>query len=202
MNKQLKARLLKQLHQWHWVSSAIALVGMLLFSITGITLNHAADIESSPKVTSAVLEVPMALLDELPALQGKAPLPSALAEWLAQALDIGVGNALAEWSSDEIYLGLPRPGGDAWLSIDLDSGELEYENTSRGMISYLNDLHKGRNTGVVWFWFIDVFAVASIVFSVTGLFLLQMHASRRPSTWPLVGAGLVIPFLIAVLFIH
>ncbi|NIV36045.1 MAG: hypothetical protein GWN58_43325, partial [Anaerolineae bacterium] len=29
------------LRQWHWISSALCLVGMLLFSVTGITLNHA-----------------------------------------------------------------------------------------------------------------------------------------------------------------
>ncbi|RKW98339.1 hypothetical protein D9B85_13640, partial [Corynebacterium diphtheriae] len=28
------------------------------------------------------------------------------------------------------------------------------------------------------------------------------HAGNRPSTWPLVGLGLVIPLLLALLFIH
>ena len=42
---------LKTLHQWHWISSAICLMAMLLFSITGFTLNHAAQIESTPQVT-------------------------------------------------------------------------------------------------------------------------------------------------------
>lgn len=43
---------LKQLHQWHWISAALSLVGMLLFAITGITLNHAGQIEAEPKVVS------------------------------------------------------------------------------------------------------------------------------------------------------
>lgn len=34
------------LRQWHWVSSALCLAGMLLFAVTGITLNHATDIEA------------------------------------------------------------------------------------------------------------------------------------------------------------
>ena len=37
---------LRTLHQWHWISSAICLLGMLLFTITGITLNHASRIEA------------------------------------------------------------------------------------------------------------------------------------------------------------
>jgi uncharacterized protein len=32
---------LRQLTQWHWISAAISLIGMILFAATGITLNHA-----------------------------------------------------------------------------------------------------------------------------------------------------------------
>jgi hypothetical protein len=97
---------------------------------------------------------------------------------------------------------LPRPGGDAWLSLDRKTGEARYELTDRGWISYLNDLHKGRNTGAVWSLFLDLFAVACIVFCLTGLVLLQLLSHARPSTWPLVGLGLLIPALIAIAFIH
>ena len=109
---------------------------------------------------------------------------------------------LTEWSAEEIYLSLPRPGGDAWLSIDRETGAVEYESTSRGAVSYLNDLHKGRNAGPAWGWFLDVFAVACLVFCITGLFLLHLHARQRRMTWPLVGLGLMIPLLIALLLIH
>ncbi len=77
-----------------------------------------------------------------------------------------------------------------------------YERTDRGWIAYLNDLHKGRNTGTAWSWFIDLFAVASLVFCLTGLVLLQLHARHRPMTWPVTGMGLVIPLLLALYFIH
>ena len=30
-----RAYWLKTLHQWHWISSAICLLGMLLFAVTG-----------------------------------------------------------------------------------------------------------------------------------------------------------------------
>ena len=57
-------------------------------------------------------------------------------------------------------------------------------------------------TMAVWFWFIDVFAVACIVFAVTGFGLTWLHARQRPSTWPLLGLGLLIPVVIALIFIH
>ena len=73
----------------------------------------------------------------------------------------------AEWSEDEVYVSLPRPGGDAWMTIDLACGEVTHELTDRGWISYFNDLHKGRNTGAAWSLFIDVFAFAALIFAVS-----------------------------------
>ena len=204
-----RAYWLKTLHEWHWVSSALCLVGLLLFSITGFTLNHAGQIEAKPKVENRLAQVDELLLHEvmqqLPAAlasQGRAELPLPLQSWLREKWDIATAGREAEWSKEEIYLSLPRPGGDAWLRLNLQDGELEYERTDRGWLSYFNDLHKGRNTGAAWSWFIDVFAAAALVFSITGLFILKMHAGNRPFTWPMTAMGLVIPLLLALLFIH
>ncbi len=196
---------LGSLREWHWISSAICLVGMLLFAITGITLNHAAQIPATPVVTTVEAEIPEQFLQSLHAselVDDEAPLPVELSEWLYEHHNIYSANKNAEWSDEEIYLSLPRPGGDAWLNIDLTTGAFEYELTERGWISYLNDLHKGRNTGTAWSWFIDMFAVACIIFCITGLLLLKRYAGGRPTTWPLVGLGLVLPWVLILLFIH
>lgn len=194
---------LRQLHQWHWISAAICLVAMLLFSVTGITLNHATSIEATPHISTGKATMPTSVLKSLSTHQeGNAPLPMTAATWLSDALPLTVGNQAAEWSMDEVYIALPRAGGDGWISIDRVTGAVEYERTDRGWVSYLNDLHKGRNTGAAWRWFIDVFAVACLVFTVSGLFLLQMHARQRRSTWPWVALGLVLPALIALIFVH
>ncbi len=202
--KARRAWYLKQLHAWHWISAAISLVGMLLFAITGITLNHAASITAEPRVTEGAATLPPSLLAQLadaPA-DSHAPLPPPVAAHLAETTKLNPHGRAAEWSDDEVYVGMPGPGRDAWISIDRASGEVMSEATDRGWISYLNDLHKGRNTGDAWFWFIDIFAVACIVFTITGLLLLQLHARHRPSTWPIVGLGLAIPVAIALFFIH
>ena len=57
-NQQRRAFWLKHLHQWHWISSAICLIGMLLFAVTGFTLNHAAQIEASPSVVTQQATAP------------------------------------------------------------------------------------------------------------------------------------------------
>lgn len=200
-----RAYWLKTLHQWHWISSALCLIGMLLFAFTGITLNHAADIPATPVVQNQALKLPtelkaaLAVKDDEP---DNAALPPELRAWLGRELDLNLPTTEAEWSPEEIYLSLPRPGGDAWLRIERESGAVEYERTDRGWISYFNDLHKGRHTGLAWKWFLDVFSVACLVFCITGLFILKFHATARPTTWPMVGAGLVIPLLLVILFIH
>ena len=202
--KSRKAFWLKQLHMWHWMSSAVSLIGLLLFAITGFTLNHAADIEGAPVVTQKSAQIPPALLTRLKASvpdAEKAPLPPSVVQWIEGSFAVKASSE-AEWSEGEVYLPAPRPGGDAWVAIDLATGEASSEITSRGWISYLNDLHKGRNSGGEWSLFIDIFAFACLVFAITGLFLLQLHSAKRKSTWPLVGFGLAIPAAIAIIFIH
>jgi hypothetical protein len=195
---------LKHLHRWHWISAALCLIAMLLFSITGITLNHASQIATTPEVTTLNEKLPTDLLARIARATDaeKAPLPPAIADWLEARMGVRDAGRDAEWSDEEIYLSLPRPGGDAWLRIGLEDGEAEYELTDRGWISYLNDLHKGRHTGAAWSWFIDIFAAAALLFSITGLLILKMHAGNRPFTWPMVAMGLLAPLLLALLFIH
>lgn len=199
---QTRAAILRQTARWHWISAAVSLIGMLLFAATGITLNHAGAIEGTPRRTERTAQAPEPVLQALRGA-GAGALPAVARDWSREALEATIPAAAGvEWSDEEAYVALPGPGSDAWVSIDLASGEALYERTDRGPVAYLNDLHKGRNTGPAWSWFIDIFAIACVVFCVTGLILLQLHAHARRSTWPLVGAGLLIPLLLALFLIH
>ncbi|MFN3932149.1 MAG: PepSY-associated TM helix domain-containing protein [Brevundimonas sp.] len=195
---------LKQLHQWHWISAALSLIGLLLFAVTGITLNHAAQIPAEPVTVEQTATLPAPLTERLAAFPEETtdPVPDAVARWASDAFKVSIAGRPTETTADEIYVALAEPGGDGWLTIDRATGEALRERTTRGWVAWLNDLHKGRNTGPVWYWFIDVFAVACVVFAVTGFALALMHARQRPSTWPLLGLGLLIPAVIALLFIH
>lgn len=194
---------LKQLHTWHWMSAAVALVGMLLFAATGITLNHATAITATPTTIDRSGTLPPPLVRELrsPAATD-APLPPRVAAAVREAVGIDPAGRPGEWSDADVYVAMPRPGGDAWVSIDRTSGAITSEVTSRGWIAWANDLHKGRNTGAAWSWFLDVFAAACILFTLTGLLLLQLHARHRRATWPIVAAGVVIPLGLILVFIH
>jgi len=217
---------LKTLHQWHWISAAFSLAGMVLFAATGLTLNNAALVESAPRIENRQLVLPAAMLADLnkqidqninqakssdpasdvatadAARLSPARLSPPIRRWLEDELDVRLNNRPLEISGGELYLPLPQPGADAWLSIALDSGAVEYERSDRGWIAYFNDLHKGRHSGGAWGWFIDVFALACLVFALTGLALLAFHARQRRSTWPLTALGLLAPLILMLLFIH
>lgn len=192
----------REMRRWHWISAAVCLAAVLLFSTTGITLNHAASIPARPDVTIRSAALPADLLAALPAPGAGSPLAPALRDWLEEQVGADVSARPIESSDDEVYLSMPSPGVDAWLAIDRTSGTLEYEATDRGWIAFFNDVHKGRHTGLAWRLFIDVVALACVVFSLTGLVLLQAAARQRKSTWPLVGGGFALVGALLIFFLH
>lgn len=202
MNSRRRMQVYRTSHWLHWTSAAICLAALLLFSITGITLNHASAIGGQPVVTSGDAQLPQPLRGLLTGNEARASLPAPLADWMSSQFDIDTGNASVEWSEDELYVSAPGPGRDAWVSVDRASGLAKFERTDRGWIAYFNDLHKGRNAGVVWWVFIDVVAAACLFFSITGLVLLQIQARQRRATWPLVAGGVGLVVALMVFFAH
>jgi hypothetical protein len=189
-------------HWLHWTSAAICLAALLLISITGITLNHASAIGGEPVVTKREARLPQPLMGLVGGEDAPVRVPGPIVDWLDSEFDVDVARASVEWSDDELYVSAPGPGRDAWVSVDRATGAAQFEATDRGWLAYFNDLHKGRNTGIVWWIFIDVVAAACLFFSITGLILLQVQARQRKSTWPLVGSGVLIMVVVMVLFAH
>lgn len=190
--------------QWHWISAAVCLAGMFMFAITGITLNHAADIFVEPQKHEVESLIPETLLPSLQSNDSEwLAMPRTVNQWLGEEYGIQVpSDVKGEFDGIEYYFAWPGPGKDSWLSVDVETGDFIYESTDRGWIAYFNDLHKGRNTGTVWAWFIDIFAAAVIIFSVTGLQLLLKQAPHKKSTWPITALGVLAPVVIMLLFIH
>lgn len=197
---------------WHWIASAVCLIATLGFALTGITLNHASRVEATPTKTTFEMELPPATHQALVKRQqellqtthsAEASLPSVFRQWYQQqAFGMRLTGVEAEWDMYEVYVGLPQAGGDRWFRVDLESGELYQENIDRGWVAYFNDLHKGRNTSGAWVSMLDILAIIMLVYAITGLILLKRYAKGRKSTWPLVIAGLIIPWLFLMVPAH
>ena len=191
-----------QLRQWHWISSAICMAGLLLFAVTGYTLNHAADFEAQPKTVCVEKVLDAATLQALARARDKSALPSVVVAAVKAETGADIAKRPADVSEDEVFVDLAGPGVGSSVTIIPETGELIYERTTRGTIAVLNDLHKGRHTGVVWSWFIDILALACVVFSLTGLGLLWVYSKNRAITWPLVVGGIALPLILFLLFVH
>ena len=202
MNSRRRMLLYRTMHSWHWISAAICLAGLLLFCITGITLNHADAITAHPQVIKKSARLPESLHASLAQGQPGDALPDVLADWIEDEFDIDTAGAGVEWSPDELYVSAPGPGRDAWVMVDRASQDASSEVTDRGWVAYFNDLHKGRNTGLAWKIFIDVVAGACLFFALTGLVLLWIQARQRTSTWPLVSLGVAVLVVLMILFAH
>jgi len=203
MDSRRRMQLYRTMHLWHWISAAVCFAALTLFTVTGITLNHASAISAEPQVSNGSARLPENLRGMLAtaAPQAAAP-PAEIVAWAEDAFGLSLRDATAEWSEEELYLSAPGPGRDAWVTIDRASGVAKFEKTDRGWLAYFNDLHKGRNTGIAWTIFIDVVAAAVLFFSLTGLVLLWIQARQRTSTWPLVGGGIALVTALMVFFAH
>jgi hypothetical protein len=193
----------RQFRQWHWISSALVLALMLLFSVTGFTLNHPSWFEASPVSSARDMELSADLVEDLAKVETGSDLPSGLSARLSREAGVPIpGGSAALVEFEEMILDLGGPGVDATLSVDLVTGEAFYERIDNGLVAKLNDLHKGRDTGLAWGLMIDLTALACLVFCISGLGLLVINARARASTWPLTSLGLVIPLTAYILFVH
>lgn len=192
----------RQLRQWHWISSAVCLVLMLMFAATGITLNHADIFESRSEPVVREVALPSALQDRLAKLAPQAVVPDALTAEIRRLTGADVTARKADNQYGEIVFDLAAPGQDRVLTIDLNGGSITYEVTDRGTVALFNDLHKGRHSGGAWKLLIDLSAAFFLIFALTGFGLLWLHARTRVSTWPLTALGIVAPLFVFLLLVH
>lgn len=188
-----------------YISMALLLI-VLFFSVTGITLNRPQWFESSePTIARQTLTIPDSLFSSerghyLPDedrliryLTTKADITGS-----ASGLDVFTEIEDGELVEGEISFDFKGPGYNASVFIDMLSGEAEIESTDYGVVALLNDLHKGRNSGEVWKWFIDITALLMIFFVLTGVCLLlpKKKTLNTSLKWTALGS-----FVTAMIFL-
>jgi hypothetical protein len=170
-------------------------VVVLFFSITGLTLNHAEYFQSSVKTSEQKGSLDSFWVNA----------PDTLKIQKLQVVEFfrnkyGVKGAVADFRIDEseISVSFKGPGYEADVFIERATGAYELTQTKAGLIGFLNDLHKGRDTGKTWFWIIDIAAILMVIISLTGLILLLYIKKKR---WPGIVLG-IIGFLILYVLYH
>jgi hypothetical protein len=179
----------REAHRWsrfiHVYTSMIALLIVLFFGLTGITLNH-------PQWTFGD-EV------DISTATGTLPFATTLADGSVDYLSIsefvrdehGVHGSVDSFdtTSGEASIAYKNAGYAADVFVDVETGEYEVTIEQQGWVAVLNDLHKGRDTGDGWKWVIDVAAGFLVVISITGLVMQFFLRKRRRSALISVGVG-------------
>ena len=113
------------------------------------------------------------------------------------------GIILGGWASNNKYsaLGSLRASAQV-ISYEIPLGMSVLGVALLGGTLNLEKLLLAQAQAGIGGWYFWTQPLACLIFSITGLLILKFHAVSRPSTWPLVGLGLVVPALLALLLIH
>jgi hypothetical protein len=107
----------------------------------------------------------------LQAAQKSGDAPAALGALAAQSLPL-----LGVYSSGDVeggtaMLRFEGVKGSSDVSVDLKSGVARARLKSADPVTMLDDLHRGKNAGPAWQWFIDIAGIVILVLSLLGYVL-------------------------------
>ncbi len=182
------SRLSKRTHFWmRWVhvyTSMFALLVVLFFGITGLTLNHPSwTFGDDPTSETFTGTLPGSVV-----VGGEVEL-LAVSEFIRSAHDVSGEVTDFSAADGEGTIAYKAPGYGADLFFDLTTLEYSINIRQLGFVGVMNDIHKGRNANSSWRWAIDVSAVLLIVVAVTGLTIQFFMRKRRTSALSLAVAG-------------
>ncbi len=200
------SRFERDAHRWsrliHVYTSMIALLVVLFFAITGITLNHPSwtfgdevDIEtesgSFPFDTELVADDGSSLgVDFL-----------SISEYVRETYDVRGSVDSFDVTSGRGAIAYKNPGYSADLIFDVDAGTFDLKVEQQGWVAVMNDLHKGRDSGSSWSWVIDISAGFLVAISLTGLVMQFFLRKRRRSAFVAAGVGGAVMIAFVVLAI-
>lgn len=171
-----------------WLHTYISMAGLgalLFFSITGLTLNH-PDWNLGQRRQEFHLKGQLDPKGLATGGQESAVDRLAIVESLRRAH--GIPGLVDDFRIDdaECSVAFKGPGSSADALIQRRTGSYELTLTREGFLPLINDLHKGRHTGTVWAWIIDLTAVVLALVAVSGLWLL-FYVRRRRNTGLWIG---------------
>ncbi|XQF92783.1 PepSY-associated TM helix domain-containing protein [Pseudoalteromonas espejiana] len=163
-----------------YISTALFFL-LILFCVSGIVLNHIDWLKNDKNNGQVTATIPAELvtkanaqLDTLPTLYPE------IEAFLAKQYSLTKVKSI-EWEKEDalVMIDYPLPAGFAYAELDFTTGELNLDYQTGGFLSLISDLHKGRHSGAVWSWVIDISAVLMIIFAITGMIILFQNRKKR-----------------------
>ncbi|MDQ7947215.1 MAG: PepSY-associated TM helix domain-containing protein [Pedobacter sp.] len=189
-----------KLSRWlHIYLSMVSFAIVLFFSVTGLTLNHPTWFGGDQQVQIKKTGTLKTAWVNNPDTNKIAKLE--IVEFLRKTHD--VRGAVNEFRIDdsEVSVVFKGPAYSCDVFIDRGKGSYELSELKMGIVAVMNDLHKGRDSGKGWGWIIDISAIFLILVSLSGLILLLFMKKRRVAGLITGVIGLVLCYLIYVIFV-
>jgi uncharacterized protein len=155
----------------------------VLFGVTGVTLNHQDFGLSEPRTEKSEITLDKSLVEE--------PDQAAIEQCLQQKLGIRSPSTDYHDDPEQIQVTFAAPGGRTVVTINRADATAEVEKESRGLMGRLDDLHKGLDSGRVWFWLIDVAGLLLVISSLTGMVTLIALRHRRRTGFAVGALGVL-----------
>jgi hypothetical protein len=116
---------------------------------------------------------------------------------------LGIRSSATDYHEDpdQIQLTFAVPGARTVVTINRKDGRADIEKESRGFLGRLGDLHKGFDTGKVWYWTIDVAALLIVFSSMTGIVTLLALRARRRTGFTVGALGIVTVLAIYLIWV-
>jgi hypothetical protein len=115
----------------------------------------------------------------------------------------GARGALSTFDSDgeELRVELRGPGRRFEAVIMLATGEMTTTTEMRPFLIRLDDLHRGKDSGIAWSWLIDLSAVLLLLGALTGITLWIALPKRRTLGLIALGLGVGVCVLVYLLVV-
>ncbi len=178
----------------HIYLTMLGLLVMLLFSVTGLTINHEHALGAThAEVNELTGSVPPPLIAQHDNLR--------IVEHLRETLKIR--GAMTNFSdlSDEIAVAFKEPGQVWDITVAKDTGRVIARHERYGATAILNNLHRGRYTGPAWSWVIDFSAALIVLACVTGFVLWLALPRRRQLGIAFLAVGTVATMAVIYFFV-
>lgn len=180
----------RYVHGW---LSAFAFLTLLFFSVTGLLLNHPEWFEPAKTEETTQLILPESVLKSIK--QQENPSDTIL-NYVRQQQNLVGRYQSSEVMDNEVMIRLESPAGATDIWVMADTGETEITQKPASTVSMLNDLHRGKNSGLAWSWLIDISAIIVIALSLVGYILFLSIKTRLVTHLVLTAASLALIILL------
>ncbi|NHK27144.1 hypothetical protein FF098_004415 [Parvularcula flava] len=194
-----KGRLMRLARIVHNYLSAFAFLMLILFALTGILLNHPQWFEggysaSENAQTGALSQADLGRLEN--------PITEDVEKLVRDRFRVIGQLEGVEDLGDEILIRFKGSKGRSFVTIDRSVGEVLVENERAGIVSAMNALHTGKDTGKAWRFVIDIAAIIILLLSLAGFLLFFMMRFRLGKSLLACGSSLALLAIAYVYFVY